>query len=287
MSQANTILVYSTLSEKCRKLFEIIQPFQHEFTTLTGLRLLCIDSKKIRNIVTESKDVIIDKVPTILVLLKDGGVEMYDGLNCFKWVQNVISMYISPPSPKQNGIKYHQIENTEYQRPQEVMQSVTHELQSNETKHRPMSQSDNLQNPKQKLVEQRQLHELEMLKTQDPSRNMDVQQLRRKTTEIESEQSVTSINALYEDSPKQKVPKSKKETSLPSDTSEKIKRPPVGVRSDAGNYEFTTNFPDTDEDRSSVSLKKNSEKQANIMALAQALQKDREVEPDSSRRNVN
>ena len=204
MSQTNTVLIYSTLSDNCKKLFDVISPFQNEFVNLTGLRLLCVDSKKIRDIITQSKTVIVDKVPTILVIRQDGGLEMYDGDNAFKWTTDIIQSYIKP---------------------QPVQQFALSKI------------------------------------TESPQIEQDLEQLTEK-----------------------RQSKHKKET-------EKPKRPPAGVRTDAGNYDFSSEFEELEEperkapQRNIKDNKTSMVKTGGIMALALALQKDRETDAVVTKNN--
>lgn len=234
MSQANTVLIYSTLSENCRRFFNIISSVQNEFINLTGLRLLCIDSKKIRDIVTKSKNVIVDKVPTILVLRQDGGVEMYDGANAFKWTSDIINTYIQPPQPP----------------PPQPLQPPQPPLQAQQAQ--PLSQ---------------QPHNTEFIQPSD----------------------LNLTSSQSDDTPVHEVPKRKRETS--ENLVHKVKRPPASVRTDAGNYDFSSEFDELEESerraptRNIKDNKSTKDKSGNIMAIAQALQKDRETDGVSIQRD--
>lgn len=245
MSQANTVLIYSTISENCRKLFNLISPVHTEFVTLTGLRLLCVDSKKIRNIITQSKNIIVDKVPTILVIRQDNGIELYDGVNAFKWTTDVINTYIKPPLPSPPP------------QSQEFSQPVVNKILTRE--------------PQQEF---RQI---------SPEKVVPSQPKRQSKSQLEGKPISSSSELMpTEEFDEEPVLKQQKELSEIRQT--KIKRPPVGIRSDAGNYDFSSEFDDAEESerkapqRNIKDAKNSKDKSGGIMALAQALQKDRESE---------
>ena len=92
-----TIVLYSKYSNECKKFFNVMKGSPADFSFI---KYLCIDNKKVRNRIIESKNIEITIVPTTLILNDDGTVEKFDGRNCFDWLMSVIEK-LSPPPPSQ------------------------------------------------------------------------------------------------------------------------------------------------------------------------------------------
>ena len=88
MSQISIIL-YSEYSVNSKRIMDIINnpSVSHIFSVLERV---CIDNEKVRKRIIKSKRIEITKVPCILIIYQDGGVEKYDGSHAFRWVEDII-----------------------------------------------------------------------------------------------------------------------------------------------------------------------------------------------------
>ena len=91
MESQNTILLYSKYSQHSNQLMKIIDESNTDFIKNVNLTNLCVDNEIIRKRILNSKNIIVQIVPCILILYTDGGVEKYEGEDAFKWVEEIIS----------------------------------------------------------------------------------------------------------------------------------------------------------------------------------------------------
>ena len=113
-----SILLYSKYSSNSTKIIEIINQYTAVFTNNFNFKLICIDNEKIRSQVLNSKNIKISKVPCILILYNDGGLEKYEGEDAFNWVESIINK-LSPVQPvQQPQIQQPQIQPPQIQQPQ-------------------------------------------------------------------------------------------------------------------------------------------------------------------------
>ena len=94
MDEINCVLFYSKYSPACKRIMNIISD-----TELTLINV-CVDSSDIREKLSQSNEVDIQVVPSILKIYTDGGIEKFEGSSAFKWVEEVISL-ITPPIQSQ------------------------------------------------------------------------------------------------------------------------------------------------------------------------------------------
>lgn len=87
MTQQLSVLLYSKYSPNSTRLMTTIEKSGVDFSFLESL---CIDSEKIRTRLVENTQIPITLVPCILVIFPDGGIEKYDGMSVFQWVENII-----------------------------------------------------------------------------------------------------------------------------------------------------------------------------------------------------
>ena len=89
----NILLITSNYSEKSNKLTNLIKSItQFDFMKLTGIKILSIDNKKIRDRVLNS-GLGITTVPT-LIIFKNDTVEKFESKDCFDWVKEIIVNYM-------------------------------------------------------------------------------------------------------------------------------------------------------------------------------------------------
>jgi hypothetical protein len=98
-----SVLLYSKYSPMCKKLMNIIESTQINFTSL---QTICIDNQKVRERIQEDKHIDITSVPCILVIFPDGVIEKYDDYHSFEWIQQIIinqspTQSESPTKPQQ------------------------------------------------------------------------------------------------------------------------------------------------------------------------------------------
>ena len=84
-----SILLYSEYSVNSKRILDIINnpSVKHIFS---NLEKVCVDNELIRKKVLNSKKIQITKVPCILLIYQDGGVDKYDGSNAFTCVEDII-----------------------------------------------------------------------------------------------------------------------------------------------------------------------------------------------------
>jgi hypothetical protein len=109
------VILYSKYSTSSDKLLNYINSFENNIIKLLSLQPLCIDNKKLREQIMKDKNIEIETVPCILVILPDGGVEKYDNSFAFNWIQENINKYLPhppppppPPPPKPSPIEIEQ-----------------------------------------------------------------------------------------------------------------------------------------------------------------------------------
>lgn len=96
-----SVLIFSKYSANCKKVFDLVNSCGVDFDRVLGnkLQLLCIDNDKVRKRIKENKQIDVSSVPCILSIFPNGGVEKYDGLHAFAWIENLLSKYAPPPPP--------------------------------------------------------------------------------------------------------------------------------------------------------------------------------------------
>ena len=98
MNQQLYVILYSKYSQNSNNLIKFIQNAPVDLSKSIGLNAICIDNEKIRDRILNCKQVKIQSVPTILVVYPTGGVEKYEGIKAFNWVEHTVKSLI-PPSP--------------------------------------------------------------------------------------------------------------------------------------------------------------------------------------------
>ena len=91
-----SVLLYSKYSSLSKRLMNIINTSNVDFTKKFALQTLCIDNQQIRDRVLKNKQIEITTVPCILLTFPDGGIEKYDGIYVFEWVEGIIKQFTQP-----------------------------------------------------------------------------------------------------------------------------------------------------------------------------------------------
>ena len=128
-----SILLYSKYSSNSTKIIDIINQntttFTNNFinkytTTFTNnfdFKLVCIDNEKVRNQVLNSKNIKITKVPCILILYNDGGLEKYEGDDAFNWVESIIGQIQPVKQPHVQPLQQQAVQPTVQQNVQQTL----------------------------------------------------------------------------------------------------------------------------------------------------------------------
>ena len=100
MNQQLYVLLYSKYSTHSVNLLNYVSSAPINLTHTIGLNLLCIDNEDVRNRIRNTKAIQISVVPSVLVVYPSGGVEKYEGVNAFKWIEETVTGLLPPPPPK-------------------------------------------------------------------------------------------------------------------------------------------------------------------------------------------
>ena len=79
-----SVFLYSKYSPKCKELVNFISG------KIETLQYLCVDNKNIRKKVLNDKKFNVNNVPCILIFFDNGTVEKYEGVNAFKWCEQIV-----------------------------------------------------------------------------------------------------------------------------------------------------------------------------------------------------
>lgn len=129
-----SILLYSKYSKYSKEFISILEQSSTNIVETFNIKLLCIDNENIRKKILNSKQIDIQTVPCLLIIYQDGGVEKYEDLKAFQWLENIIQQLSHVVS--QNPVSS-----------QEIQKSPTYEEQIVEEK---VEENDNSQPPPQK-----------------------------------------------------------------------------------------------------------------------------------------
>ena len=87
----NALCFYSKYSVESKRLLDMAKAL--------SLKYICIDNSLIRKKLANSKKIVIQYVPCILLLYDTGIIEKYEGNHAFRWIKEQI------PSPKNESYK--------------------------------------------------------------------------------------------------------------------------------------------------------------------------------------
>jgi hypothetical protein len=106
------VLLYSKYSPNSDKLRELISLAPVDIMSVAQIKLLCIDNEDIRDKIVKSTKLNIQSVPCVLIVFPDGGVEKYEGITAFKWMDEIIykhtptkPVYTKPIQPMVESLK--------------------------------------------------------------------------------------------------------------------------------------------------------------------------------------
>lgn len=85
----DSILVYSKYSNNSKRLIDLIQNSNVDFS---GLKSLCVDNDKIRKRIKQNPHLDVTTVPCILNIYANGTVEKFEGAYAFSWVEKIIAL---------------------------------------------------------------------------------------------------------------------------------------------------------------------------------------------------
>lgn len=282
-----SVLLYSKYSALSKRLMNIMNTSDVDFTSKFSMQPLCIDNEEIRNRVLKNKQIEISTVPCLLVIFPDGGIEKYDGVHIFEWVEGIIRQFASPSQPLhiEQPRQPPRISEEETWRLQQVMeQKRVQERKITEDRERSKIREENKRLYEQKQQEKENPTSGSRTKT-NPSSGNRRKPVRKHDIEDDNEDNtanntgVTSIDDLED------LPTDEEDNGV----SDRYRlRKPVGrIRSNEGNYEegnelFQGPTPNMRKAKKSAIKGANStesaksQKSIDIMSRAKALAQGRE-----------
>ncbi len=285
MEPRTCVLLYSNYSRKSAELLTSLKNCPVNLEAIVGLTFLSVDNEKIRKQILKSKNIQINSVPSLLILYNTGDVEKFEGSKVFEWIDDVVRHNLPPQPPppqpppppppmQQPPLSVIDGEEPFVQYPQEQVP----QQQQVPPQQYPQQQVPQQQYPQQKVP-------------QEERRGVESQPVRRRKKKVHVEEYSDGEEETYEPvkprvKSKQKFNQERlsKIENLDSDESdpEYVKRPPAGVRNGAGGYELTEDFGKLEEVNRDMSSKmkspsENGTQGSNLMAMAQQMQKEREM----------
>jgi hypothetical protein len=85
----NNVLLYSKFSPNCEKLFSLINAIP-DFLQYFRIVPICIDNQAVRNKILQEGKIMVNYVPTLLIMMGNGTIEKYEGEYVFEWVREKI-----------------------------------------------------------------------------------------------------------------------------------------------------------------------------------------------------
>ena len=99
------------------------------FYDFTKSQLVCIDNEEVRDRIANNKEIDIEAVPCVLNIFNDGNVEKYEGLDAFKWVEQIVSKLIAEKEEKLQQQRMNEQLRRQLQQQQMQKQQLEMELQ--------------------------------------------------------------------------------------------------------------------------------------------------------------
>ena len=93
MDLHKTILFYSKNSQYSNTLLKYIENCGVNIEKIIGYKLVCIDNKKIRNTILNSKDINIQYVPCLIKVFNNGNVEQYNYKELYQLVSYTVDLH--------------------------------------------------------------------------------------------------------------------------------------------------------------------------------------------------
>jgi hypothetical protein len=293
-----TAFLYSKYSNTCKNFFGLVENIPPEIKDSIKFTNLCIDNEKIRKNVLNSK-LDIKNVPCILIVYNDGRAEKFEGVDAFKW-GNEILFKIEQQKPKHiSGIQPEMLNGTPTQQmyydhpsghPSQQMNGPHHSQQMNgphpsqQMHGAHPSQQMNDSHPSQQMIDS---HPSQQMIDSHPSQQMNgppSQQMNgppsHNIKNIKEQMDIAKNkngNDEYEDEyeeeelPKQPRKKNKKLQQVPK-LKEKTSVDELLSESENENENVSININNKEPQKSANTIKKES-----LMNTAMAMQKAREA----------
>lgn len=260
-----SVLLYSKYSASSKKLMDLMRMSQIDFTTMFSLQSLCIDNEQIREKILKNEQINVTSVPCILVIYPDGGIEKYDGMHAFEWVEQIIQKVNPPmPEPPQHRGPPPKTQEEIWEEEEEKERLQIRQLQLKKERERERIRDENKRNYEEQYESQ-----------QEKPKPRNRRQRIKKPETPPKKAGITNIDELSTDEDDDDMP-----------TDRYRHRKPVGsIREDSGNYNRTNDlFPGTPPDNrkstksavKGVSISAKEQKTLDIMAKAKELAKGRE-----------
>ena len=81
------------------KLLTALSSCPVDLATTVGLNSVCIDNDQVRKRILKNGKIDINTVPCVLIVYRSGGVEKYEGVGAFQWIEEAVSKFAPPPPP--------------------------------------------------------------------------------------------------------------------------------------------------------------------------------------------
>ena len=124
-----SILLHSKYSDNSKKLLGSIEASGTNFYDFTKIQLVCIDNEEVRDRIVNNKEIDIGGVPCILNIFNDGNVEKYEGVDAFKWVEQIIGKLVAEREEKIQQQRMNEQLRQQLQQQQMQKQHLEMELQ--------------------------------------------------------------------------------------------------------------------------------------------------------------
>lgn len=251
-----SVLLYSKYSPLSKKILDIIQSSPVNLEQIVSLQTLCIDNEKVRKRIYQNKQIDITSVPCILVIFPDGGIEKYDGLPAFQWIEEILQKFAPPPPPPQQ--------------PQKSLQQIQIEEQR-----------------KQKIIKQNKKKLVESQREQE--RLIQKQKYERHLNKSNSDQIKNSHTNIDDLDSEDEVEDENENNNINENQNDRYRhKKPIGsIREDSGNYSrdddlFAGDQPDTRQAKKSAfkqPIDASQKKTLDLMAKAKEMEKGRQEPP--------
>jgi len=261
-----SILIYSKFSKRSDELLDIINTSPVNFSQL-GLSTICADNKEIRKRILSNKDIVLKYVPCILVGYSDGRIDKYDGNNAKNWIFSIIDNYKKKIEQDQTNANASASAN----KIEQVEENIIEEHAQNN----------------QEIIVEKDVVPKEKIKKKPVNKQVTLKDIPKDTSNgiPKATSTVTSIDDLEDEEVENKDDNEDEEVKEFN-----IKRPPMPIRTNAGNIEFNA-FEENNEfgdatDMISKSIKNNNandKRKNDILNAAQMMQKERDSQFESSR----
>lgn len=249
-----SVVLYSKYSPMSKKILDIIQSSRVNLEQLLSLQTLCIDNEKVRKRIYQNKQIDITSVPCILVIFPDGGIEKYDGMSAFQWIEEIIDKFAPPPPPAP-------------QQPPPSPRKSLEQIQIEEKRKKEI-----MKQKKKKLVESQREQE----------RLIQKQKYERHINKSNSDEEIEISHTNIDDLDSEEDDYDEKQTDR-----YRHKKPIGSIRQDSGNYTldddlFAGDQPDNRQAKKSAvkqQIDASQKKTLDLMAKAKEMEKGRQESP--------